>query len=405
MPLARTSDPARVQAGGDLVVFERSGRVTAVRLPRHGVAISLAFVVVLVTWSAACAYYMAFHDAVVAEIRHGARTAAAGYELQIADLRSELERARTRRLVEQTGAAERLKELARRQETLERRHVALAELAAGDKTAGVPTNGAERALSYGPKPTPLHRPTSAFDDLAAPDLPSGARPAAEKLSSALDRIEARQAETLTAIAVRTDDRRAKLRTIYRSLGLGPKMLDDDRARGGPFEPLRAHVSAFDARMAAVAADSKTVATLRRGLDAAPIRSPAPPGAALSSGFGTRLDPFLRQPAFHAGLDFESEQGQPIRATAAGVVTNASFSGGYGLMVEVDHGRGLTTRFGHMSAVAVQPGQQVKAGQLLGRVGSTGRSTGPHLHYETRVDGEALDPIRFLRAGQALAAID
>ena len=94
-------------------------------------------------------------------------------------------------------------------------------------------------------------------------------------------------------------------------------------------------------------------------------------------------------------------GDPVRATADGVVESAGWSGGYGKMVEIDHGNGFATRYGHMSEIEVKVGQKIKIGQDIGRVGSTGRSTGPHLHYETRIDGEAVDPQKFLRAGLRL----
>lgn len=106
---------------------------------------------------------------------------------------------------------------------------------------------------------------------------------------------------------------------------------------------------------------------------------------------------------HTGLDFRASTGEPVRATATGKVVKAGWHGGYGRLVEVDHGNGLTTRYGHLSAISVKIGEQIRIGQTLGEVGSTGRSTGPHLHYETRIDGEAVDPQRFLRAGVRLAA--
>ena len=90
----------------------------------------------------------------------------------------------------------------------------------------------------------------------------------------------------------------------------------------------------------------------------------------------------------------------MRATANGTVETAGWNGGYGKMVEIDHGNGFSTRYGHLSEIDVKVGQQVKIGQIIGRVGSTGRSTGPHLHYETRIDGDAVDPQKFLRAGPA-----
>jgi murein DD-endopeptidase MepM/ murein hydrolase activator NlpD len=133
----------------------------------------------------------------------------------------------------------------------------------------------------------------------------------------------------------------------------------------------------------------------------PIRKPINGELDTTSGFGVRLDPFLHSPAMHTGLDFRGETGEPVHATANGSVTHAGWSGGYGRMVEIDHGNGFATRYGHLSAIEVEVGQSVRIGQTVGRVGSTGRSTGPHLHYETRVDGEAVDPQRFLRAAAKL----
>jgi murein DD-endopeptidase MepM/ murein hydrolase activator NlpD len=116
----------------------------------------------------------------------------------------------------------------------------------------------------------------------------------------------------------------------------------------------------------------------------------------------RTDPFLGSPAMHTGLDLHGETGNPVRATADGTVVAAGWSGGYGRVVDIDHHNGLLTRYGHLSAIDVRVGQSVKSGQIVGKVGSTGRSTGPHLHYETRLKGEAVDPQRFLRAGEKLA---
>jgi len=114
-----------------------------------------------------------------------------------------------------------------------------------------------------------------------------------------------------------------------------------------------------------------------------------------------MDPFFRALAMHTGVDLRSNMGEPVRATAAGKVVVAGWSGGYGKMVEIDHGNGLATRYGHLSTIEVTEGQTVHLYQVIGRVGSTGRSTGPHLHYETRVDGDAVDPQKFLRAALRL----
>ena len=129
-----------------------------------------------------------------------------------------------------------------------------------------------------------------------------------------------------------------------------------------------------------------------------MRKPVSGEIDMSSGFGMRMDPFLRSPAMHTGLDMRGDTGDPVRATANGTVTSAGPNGGYGKMVEIEHKNGLSTRYAHLSAIDVKVGQVVKIGQVIGKIGSTGRSTGPHLHYETRVDGEAVDPQKYLRAG-------
>lgn len=116
---------------------------------------------------------------------------------------------------------------------------------------------------------------------------------------------------------------------------------------------------------------------------------------ISSDFGNRLDPFTGDEDFHPGLDISAEHGSPIQAPADGTVESASFNGSYGNMVVIDHGFGLTTRYGHMSRFAVAPGQQIRRGSVIGFVGSTGRSTSPHLHYEVLVNGQLTNPFRFL----------
>jgi murein DD-endopeptidase MepM/ murein hydrolase activator NlpD len=115
----------------------------------------------------------------------------------------------------------------------------------------------------------------------------------------------------------------------------------------------------------------------------------------TSAFGTRKDPFTGQPDFHAGLDIAANRGTPVRATADGTVQTAAYQGNYGNAIVVQHGFGLSTRFGHLSGFAVRPGQQVKRGQVIGYVGSTGRATSAHLHYEILIGGQPIDPLRLL----------
>ena len=128
-------------------------------------------------------------------------------------------------------------------------------------------------------------------------------------------------------------------------------------------------------------------------------------ATYTSGYGVRSDPFHGGAAMHAGIDLAAPLGTPIYATADGIVDRAEWSGGYGNMVEIDHGKGLQTRFGHLSRIMVHPGQRVQRGMLIALMGSTGRSTGSHLHYEVRIDGRAVNPVPFLQSADYVTAME
>jgi len=139
---------------------------------------------------------------------------------------------------------------------------------------------------------------------------------------------------------------------------------------------------------------------RRNALAAATPSLWPTHGWLSSGTGGRTDPFTGEADFHPGLDISADRGTPVYATADGVVTQAAYNGAYGNLIVIDHQFGVETRYGHLSAFRTQRGQAVKRGDLIGLVGSTGRATGPHLHYEVRVNGRILNPMQFLTKPRA-----
>ena len=133
----------------------------------------------------------------------------------------------------------------------------------------------------------------------------------------------------------------------------------------------------------------------------PVNSPR----MMSSGFGLRVHPVLGGVRAHKGIDLPASTGTPIHASADGIVAKADWLGGYGLLVELEHGAAMETRYGHMSRIAVAEGQHVRKGDVIGYVGSTGRSTGPHLHYEVRIAGEAVNPIPYMQTVVPGAATD
>ncbi len=215
----------------------------------------------------------------------------------------------------------------------------------------------------------------------------------------LARVEARQlafAERLTRLA---DRKSAAAEAALRELGLNPKRmlatLEDRSAMGGPLIPLSAaDEESFDPRFRRLGLSLARLDALQRGLQGIPQVVPAA-GNRISSGFGYRSDPFKGSAAFHAGLDFKGPAGAPIYAAARGKVAFVGRRPGYGKCVEIDHGNGLKTRYAHMSAFRARVGQSVVAGQAIGEVGSTGRSTGPHLHFEVRLHGRPVNPRPFL----------
>ena len=165
----------------------------------------------------------------------------------------------------------------------------------------------------------------------------------------------------------------------------------------------AAAAAVEARAAEAASDAqvRTLFQTWKRLDTPGISGIAIPSVHpvdklnFTSNFGIRSDPFNGTARMHAGVDIPGATGTPIYATADGTIAHAERMGGYGNMVEIDHGKGLATRYGHMSKLLVEPGAHVTRGQLIGLMGSTGRSTGPHLHYEVRIDGHAVNPVPFL----------
>lgn len=378
---------------GERIVIERGGRLLAVRLPRHGVMAAGGIAVVVLVWSLTSAAYMVFHDTVVSELRAGANASARGYQAQLADMRDELERSRTRRLVEKSGVDSLYSELAERQAAIERRQDRLDALA--DLGAGLSGSQPRPETAVPVKPAPIDGASGAGPELRPSSM-------SDRISASLSELELAQARTLEGLALQASERRKTLERVYDAARVRKPAVADGRARGGPFEPLPPGSLTFETRADEVQAERAVVAAFEHGLTRVPVRLPVPE-ATISSSFGARPDPFLGRVAFHSGIDFERDYGEPARATAAGRVTNAEWSGGYGLMVEIDHGGGLVTRFGHLSSILVKEGEEIAIGAVVGRVGSTGRSTGPHLHYETRANGEAVDPMRFLNAGRLLAA--
>jgi murein DD-endopeptidase MepM/ murein hydrolase activator NlpD len=369
-------------------------------------------------------FCLVFRDDLATKVLREQTAMQYAYEERVAALRARLDRVASQKLIEQDGVEGRVSDLLARQAQLENRQAILSTLAEQAPVATGSLRGRE------PVPAPAPEAPRSFDayaplpekptpDFLMPGSRGGSAPAARqrKADASLDhrlveversfaRMETAQIQVLDDLRRAARDEAAKLRRAVTEAGLDPDKLSDPKpSTGGPLIPVDGATGGpFEALAGQVQTGFVALERLRRTSRSLPFGRPLPGEIDLTSGFGYRTDPFTRGPALHSGLDFRGEYGAPVRATAPGKVIAAEYSGGYGNMVELDHGNGITTRYAHLSSFAVVPGQTVAPGTVLGRVGSTGRSTGPHLHYETRIDGEAVDPQRFLRAGAKLADV-
>ncbi|GAA0733647.1 M23 family metallopeptidase [Sphingomonas japonica] len=245
------------------------------------------------------------------------------------------------------------------------------------------------------------------------------RPAAEQdartasILQPLHRVEARQVALAETAEATTRARYAAMVRQVRKLGINPSRIakTSSTAMGGPFEPVEGAVpgsatetvSEADSQFRSLFQTWKKLDTLEQAVIAIPSLQPVE-NLTLTSSFGVRSDPFRGTAAMHAGLDIPGPLGTPIYATADGIVARSGRAGGYGNLVEINHGKGIQTRYGHMSKILVPANQRVRRGQLIGLMGSTGRSTGSHLHYEVRIDGRAVNPIPYMQTADSLLAI-
>jgi murein DD-endopeptidase MepM/ murein hydrolase activator NlpD len=215
--------------------------------------------------------------------------------------------------------------------------------------------------------------------------------------------EGRQLVIARQAAAAADARYQSTRTLIARLGLDTRRFapQSRMGMGGPVEDARG-APAGEAAMADLLSSWNRLSQLGAATLSLPSRLPVA-NFTMTSGFGVRYDPFNGRAAMHAGVDFAGAHGEPVVAAAEGVVVRAGWAGGYGNVIDIDHGRGMMTRYGHLSRVQVRVGDRVVAGDQIGKMGSTGRSTGTHLHFEIRVDGQAVNPMPYLRAAPQIAA--
>lgn len=371
---------------------------TALPRPRRGAILALALCLAVTSvWAAGASYYLLFRDALAARFLAQQDAMRVAYETRLAQVGARLDTVSADRNEEREGAEARLAALTERLAALESRQAGLAALAGTpalprpepETTGAIPDAGAAIELRGGRR-MPGRRSEALGIGLAA-------------LEGSADALAAAQADSLERLGARSRRDLDRVRGALKRTGLDLTRFERPREGiGGPLVPVASDPFAEALARAGRARDDEM--RLRRLAIDLPLGRPLLGELNPSSGFGTRLDPFTRGLALHTGIDLKAETGTSARATAAGRVVSAEAAGGYGNLVEIDHGHGVATRYAHLSSILVRPGQWVPAGGLVGLVGSTGRSTGSHLHYETRVDGEPVDPVGFLLAGADVEAL-
>jgi murein DD-endopeptidase MepM/ murein hydrolase activator NlpD len=370
----------------------------------------------------ATSYLMLRDDILNAAIARQARMQHA-YEDRIASLRSQVDRITSYRLLDQQIMETKVAELLDRQSMLASRSGQLAPLLQkaelnglglsagqlGETDIPVPVSGnggldSRRMLFRSQKPRAgVMQEASAETVKLKSDMESMPIVTLSRLGASLNSLEADQINRISGLADSARAMREQMISDARDAGLPLKApAAQETGTGGPFIPAGSdEVSeTFEQELDDLNRELEALDKVRGAIRTFPIANPAP-GRRISSSFGKRRDPILKRSAFHSGIDFALPSGTPVRATGAGKVIRAGRNGGYGNMVEIRHANGLTTRYAHMSRILVKTGQKISAGAIVGKSGNTGRSTGPHLHYEVRQNDRAVNPMTYVRAGQSL----
>ena len=372
--------------------------------------------------------YLVFRDDLLtASIARQARMQHA-YEDRVAGLRADIDRLTSRQLLNQEEVEAEMERLVGRQAALDARQDVIAGLSQAVRRAGIQADELVQAAptaeaTVAPEQTDPLKTSSlspadatgalplSFTGLRASGNVAEVTPAPliemSAVETSLDVLARGQVAYVDSVAATVGPRADRIASVLRRLGhrVPPSHAAPRSGLGGPLVEIDANADpeTFRSSVALITGEIERFATIRRFASQLPLSGPIL-DAPVTSRYGARMDPFLGRPTMHTGVDFRAAAGYPARATADGTVITAEYTGGYGNLVEIDHGNGITTRYGHLSRIDVTAGQVVAKGVIVGRAGSTGRSTGPHLHYEVRVDGAAIDPMRYIKAGSEIAPL-
>ncbi|PCH45322.1 MAG: peptidase [Hyphomicrobiales bacterium] len=364
-------------------------------------------------------YLIVKDDLVSATLARHARMQHA-YEDRITALRAQVDIVTSRQLLDQRAVESRVERLMARQQSLSRRESQISKALAravkaraSERKKPLTTGSLWPAAKFSPNKSanlrlgslvgthsPFNENSQSRTQIASQNNAgiNVRKSTFDKMERSLAQTELAQLNDLHKARRIADAKANRLTKVLTRIGQKHRDLPQ-HAIGGPLIELKSGDRFLDS-MHALDTSLTRLANVRKFASALPHGSPTP-GQAISSRYGGRTDPFTGRHAVHSGLDFKAKNGTPVHATAAGIIVTAGRKGGYGILVEIDHQNGLTTRYAHLSRVHVKVGERVKRGKIVGKVGSTGRSTGPHLHYEVRKNGQTRNPINFVRLDRLL----
>lgn len=404
-------------------VYVRSdGEVQFVSLrPWHQI-VALIFGLAGLFWVAYATINIAFQDQLLVVKERRLYEARLDYEDRIAELRRAIDRMNDKLLLDQAGYLDKVDEVRADFEKLAERHRMLNEFFRQGLIPAKPAQATDENEGPGPLKTddaPTKSSKESLDtttmrekyaaDFRTPEEATAPLRDARRLFAGLEDL---QVALLDVVIAETERREARARQMFAKLGIDA---DEVVSRsdfalasvGGPFVAATAEdfgTERIAGRVERVVRNITAIEKLKYEGGQLPLYLPLREVERVTSRFGLRRDPFRQVAAMHTGVDLKAAPGTKVLATAAGTVVKAGWDGAYGRMVEIDHGFGVTTRFAHLDTVKVKAGQIVRRGEVVGLLGNTGRSTGHHLHYETRVNGRAIDPGRFWKVRHDLQAM-
>ncbi|AMC12562.1 M23 family metallopeptidase [Liberibacter crescens] len=379
-----------------IIIFASNNKISHMTVYPWMIKISCCLLTALTITFLITISYLILHDDLMAAITAHQTQVEYDYEDRIAALRAQVDRITSRQLMDQRLIEEKVNTLIAHQDALNARKPILKNMLLLKET-----NNTDKDLLKS-KLADIINDNNHSPYILNQEETVGNRIDYKfsKLTLFLKKAEQQQNKEIELFTKKTEEMTHDIFSILEKIGLNTEFRKSSSAVGGPFlipeedQPLSPFEKKKFHNLDHALQEFSKIQTL---LSPMPLEHPAE-GKYITSGFGNRIDPFFKRIAMHSGVDFLFLKGEPVIATGNGKIIFANPSGGYGNLVEIEHGAGITTRYGHLSRILVKKGDIIKAKQIIGLAGSTGRSTATHLHYEVRIYDKAINPLEYINAG-------